>query len=152
MWKGEKHSLAFSYHVVESYPCLSPFWIYKVLLLKEIKTHTWQEALFTQEANPAIGFFKNVCLWIIIHAPDLSLVEGWKHAVIRIFWVMLALSMISWLISEGITPFNVLIKAIIFMVIASIVNIHSLASAVYGAISIWEMKGFDLFTNKETFK
>jgi len=114
-------------------------------MAEEMRMHTWQEAMFKEEANPAIRFFKKACFWVILNTPDLSLVEGWKHAAIRIFWVMLALSMLTWLITEGITPLNVLIKAAIFMVIASVVNIHALASAVYGAVSIWEMKGFGLF-------
>ena len=98
----------------------------------------FRDCLFDAAENPAITFFKDRALWIYLHIPDFSSLDGIKMMCLRIFGFALGVSLIGWLITEGITIEGIIIRSLIMTAFFAFVYANSIGGMVYGSLSKWE--------------
>ena len=97
-----------------------------------------KELIFKESANPAIRTIKRACFWAMSTFPDITQLDGWRKAVLWAFYVGLILSMSSWVITIGVTPFNLFASMVLLTLIIGLVNIGFIAAAIYSFLFFWE--------------
>lgn len=99
---------------------------------------SFRECLFDSKENPGIRFFENRAFWIFTHVPDLSLLTGWRLLLLRLFGFAYMLSLVGWLVAEGITLSGIITKMILFSLFFGVVYARLLAGMCFSVLQKWE--------------
>ena len=99
---------------------------------------TFRDCMFDAGENPGINFFKNKALWLYLNVPDFSALTGFKLLALRIFGFAFAISLLGWLITEGVTIEGIIIRSLLLTLFFAIVYANSISGMVYSILSKWE--------------
>jgi len=104
----------------------------------ETKKTTLRDCMFDANENPGINFFKDKALWLYLNIPDFSVLTGMKMLALRIFGFAFGLSLLGWLITEGVTIEGIIVRTLLLTLFFAIVYANSISGFVYSILSKWE--------------
>lgn len=99
---------------------------------------SFRDCLFDSRENPAINKFKDMALWGYVNIPDFGSLEGWRMTLLRLFGIGYALSLLSWLIQEGITIEGIIIRILMMTAFFAVVYLSTILGLVWGFLAKWE--------------
>jgi len=99
---------------------------------------TLRDCMFDAKENPGINFFKDKSLWLYLNIPDFSALTGMRMVALRIFGFAFGLSLLGWLISEGITIEGIIFRSLLLTLFFAVVYANSISGMIYGILSKWE--------------
>lgn len=66
------------------------------------------------------------------------MLEGWRKAVMWVFYIMLILGTGAWVLESGFTLPNLIIKGLILTLIIGIINANFISMAILSFLVVWE--------------
>lgn len=99
---------------------------------------TLKQCMFDPEENPGIDFFRGKALSVFTKFPDLSMLDGWKMTALRVFGFAYALTLIGWLLAEGVTIWSMAVRILLMSLFFGIVYARTIAGFCYGILCKWE--------------
>jgi len=106
-----------------------------------MKNPSLRECMFDSKQNPAINIFKDLTIWLYLHVPDFSTMDGWRMLGLRIFGFAYAFSLLGWLITEGITVEGIIVRILLMTIFFGVVYISQISGMIYSLLFKWETFG-----------